>query len=261
MRREPVRVTVWQDGTAATDRVLLVHGTLSWGTDCFREQRPLATEFRLELMDRRGFGASPDIEHSDYEVDAEDIAELLGGGAHLVGHSYGAAGALLAAAQLPGSIRSLALIEPSVLHTAEDDVPQIAAALKRIRAAFGEQLEPMSPEEYLCYSTDDYGLPRPEFTPELLRAAASAMAERPAWDAMIPLAPIRAADYPKLVVNGSWETAAPDYRAFIGEALLACGAFVAERIGARRVLVPGAVHAPHQEQPEVVNGLLAELWA
>ncbi|MCC9310020.1 hypothetical protein LN042_23600 [Kitasatospora sp. RB6PN24] len=31
--------------------------------------------------------------------------------------------------------------------------------------------------------------------------------------------------------------------------------------GARRALVPGAVPAPHQEQPEAVNRLLAELWA
>jgi pimeloyl-ACP methyl ester carboxylesterase len=31
-------------------------------------------------------------------VDAEDIAEVLGRGAHLVGHSYGGLGCLLAAA-------------------------------------------------------------------------------------------------------------------------------------------------------------------
>jgi pimeloyl-ACP methyl ester carboxylesterase len=261
VRPDPVKVTLWQDGTdPAAPRVLLVHGTMTWGTDCFREQRPLARRFRLELMDRRGFGASPDIARSDYRVDAEDIAELLDGGAHLVGHSYGAAGALLAAAARPDAVRSLALIEPSVLRTAEAEVPEVAAALTRIRAAFGEQ-RPVSPEEHLRRSTEDYGLPLPEFTPELLRATASALAEHPAWDALVPLAPLRRAGYPKLVVNGDWAGAAPDYRAFVGEALMACGAFTAERIGARRELVAGAAHAPHQEQPEAVNRLLAELWS
>jgi hypothetical protein len=37
-------------------------------------------------MDRLGYGSSPDLDHSDYNVDAADIGELLGDGAHLVGH-------------------------------------------------------------------------------------------------------------------------------------------------------------------------------
>ena len=60
-------------------------------------QRPLAERYRLLVMDRRGFGGSPDIDRSDYEVDAADVAELLGDGAHLVGHSYGGVVAMLAA--------------------------------------------------------------------------------------------------------------------------------------------------------------------
>ncbi|MCX4750869.1 alpha/beta hydrolase [Kitasatospora sp. NBC_01287] len=261
MGREAVHVTTWQDEASATvPRALLVHGTMSWGTDCFRAQRPLAGGFRLELMDRRGFGDSPDIERADYEVDAEDIAELLGTGAHLVGYSYGAAGAMIAAARRPEAVHSLTLIEPSVLRVAEE-VPAVREALVRIRAAFGEEREPMSPEEYLRHSTEDYGLPLPEFTPHLLRAAASAMAERVVWDAEIPLTPLARADYPKLVLNGTWDTAHPEYRAFIGEAMTACGEFIAERIGARLVRIPGADHLPHRDQPEEVNRLLAEAWA
>jgi pimeloyl-ACP methyl ester carboxylesterase len=72
-------------------------------------------------MDRRGFGESPDIERSDYEVDASDVAKLLGDGAHLVGHSYGGAVAMLAAGLRPPIVRSLTLIEPSAFRLAARD--------------------------------------------------------------------------------------------------------------------------------------------
>ncbi|MDH6118683.1 pimeloyl-ACP methyl ester carboxylesterase [Kitasatospora sp. GAS204A] len=259
MGREPVHVTVWNESKRQVPRAVLVHGTMTWGTECFAEQRPLAQAFRVELMDRRGYGDSPDIDRCDYEVDADDVVELLGAGAHLVGYSYGTAGAMIAAARKPEAVHSLVLIEPPVLRVAQQH-PVVAAALQEIRAAFGTERAPMSPEEYLRYSTEDYGLPVPEFTPRRLRAARSAMAERVAWDAEIDLAPLAAASWPKVVVNGTWETAHPDYRRFIGEAMMACGEFVAERIGARAVRVSGADHYPHRDRAELVNALLTEVW-
>ncbi|WP_229851957.1 alpha/beta fold hydrolase [Streptomyces albospinus] len=261
MNREPLHVTVWDRATPGAPRALLVHGTLSWGTECFAGQRPLAEMFRLELVDRRGFGDSPDTDRSDYAVDAEDLTRLLGNGAHLVGHSYGAVAAMLAASARPEAVQSLALIEPSPLRTAAGH-PTVAAALERIRAAFegsAGAAEP-SPEEFLRRSTVPYGLPMPETTPRKLRAARSAMRERPSWDARIPLGPLAGAQMPKTVVNGTWETAHPRYRAFVGDALAACGEYLAEMIGARHVRVPGAGHAPHQDQAEAVNGVLTRLW-
>ncbi|MFF5665917.1 hypothetical protein ACFY7F_24225 [Streptomyces griseofuscus] len=61
------------------------------------------------LVDRRGYGDSPDTACSDVDVDAEGIVEVLGdevstagvGGAHLVGHGNGAVAALTAAAHHP----------------------------------------------------------------------------------------------------------------------------------------------------------------
>ncbi|WP_411146618.1 alpha/beta fold hydrolase [Streptomyces sp. x-80] len=90
---------------------------MSRGTDCFAAQRPPAGLCRLELADRRGCGDSPDLARSDYAIDVEDIGQLLGDGAHLVGHSYGAAGAMPAASARPAAVRSLPLIEPSPLRT------------------------------------------------------------------------------------------------------------------------------------------------
>ncbi|MFE6691150.1 alpha/beta fold hydrolase [Streptomyces sp. NPDC057743] len=261
MDEEPLHVTVWDEGLPGAPRALLVHGTMSWGTECFAGQRPLAGMFRLELVDRRGFGDSPDVERSDYEVDAEDLGRLLGAGAHLVGHSYGAAAAMLAASARPEAVHSLTLIEPSPLRTAAAH-PVVRAALERLRAAFANagELGEVSPEDYLRQSTEAYGMRLPEVTPRMLRAVRTAMRERPVWDAQIPLAPLIRAQLPKTVINGTWESANPEYRAFVGDALAACREYLAEMIGARHVRVPDTDHAPHQDRPEVVNEVLARLW-
>src|SRR3954454_7326480 len=90
----PLNVVVWGTG----ERVVCVHGSLSWGEFAFREQRPLADCHELVLPDRRGYGETAASGRADFEVDARDVAALLGESAHLVGHSYGAVVALLAAA-------------------------------------------------------------------------------------------------------------------------------------------------------------------
>jgi len=70
---------------------VLVHGSFSFGTLAFSEQRPLAAEFELHVVDRRGFGRSPDGSGPvDFEAEAPEIAALLDPPAHLLGHSYGA---------------------------------------------------------------------------------------------------------------------------------------------------------------------------
>ncbi|NQE91244.1 alpha/beta fold hydrolase [Nocardia terpenica] len=43
----------------------------------FAAQRLLAARRRLVVMDRRGYGRSPDIECSDYASDANDLVGLL----------------------------------------------------------------------------------------------------------------------------------------------------------------------------------------
>jgi pimeloyl-ACP methyl ester carboxylesterase len=75
-------------------RILFVHGSISGGAATWKAQYPLADRWTLVILDRRGFGESPPANGEDFEVDARDIAEALGDGAHLVAHSYGGVGAL-----------------------------------------------------------------------------------------------------------------------------------------------------------------------
>ena len=95
------------------DRVVLVHGALATGAEEWSAQEPLADEgFRLVVADRRGYGKSPEVDGEDFVRDGEDIVGLLDEGGHVVAHSYGCLGAMLAAAERPASTWSLTLLEP-----------------------------------------------------------------------------------------------------------------------------------------------------
>jgi len=83
-------------------RMLIIHGgvqgNVGGGPTTFREQRSLAERgWQLILPERPGFGQSPSRGPDDMEGDAVWISEMLDG-VVLVGHSFGGAEALLAAA-------------------------------------------------------------------------------------------------------------------------------------------------------------------
>jgi pimeloyl-ACP methyl ester carboxylesterase len=80
---------------------------------------------------------------SDFEEDARDIAQLLGDGAHLVGHSYGAIGALYAAALVPLAVRSLTVIEPPAWRLAGNAVTEARTA------AFAAMRRDVEPRAFL----------------------------------------------------------------------------------------------------------------
>ncbi|WP_412540866.1 alpha/beta hydrolase [Longispora sp. K20-0274] len=255
-----VHVTVWDSPDPQATPAVLVHGTLNWGTLAFEEQRPLSRYRRLLVPDRRGFGASPDLTGSaytsDYEVDARDVVALLGTGAHLVGHSYGGVVALLAAGRCPDLVASLALIEPAA-HMLAVDRPLVAEAVEDGRR-YMAGARVATAEEYAEVVFADR--PRPGPADRLLRAAHSALHERPCWLADIPTDALATAAFPKLVVTGAWDVDAPGYRPETGAVMRVVGEAVADRIGARLVRVPGAAHEVQREQPEALNTLLTDLW-
>ncbi|MET0909803.1 MAG: alpha/beta fold hydrolase, partial [Ilumatobacteraceae bacterium] len=236
----------WGDGTP----VVLVHGSLATGVQEWDAQRSLADDgFRLVVFDRRGYGRSARVTGEDFLADAADIAGLLGDGAHLVGHSYGGLGALLAAARRPEATLSLTLLEPAVTTCGTDD-PSWRRLVDMLRAFW--QRRDLSDQEWVVEFLVAVGSDPSEFPPEFL-AEASALAPllrngRPPFDAELPLAAIRDASFPKLVVSGGHH---------VGFDAMCLD--LADRIGAEHAAVEGAGHEI-QFTGQPLNELLADLW-
>jgi len=245
-------VTVWGDGETA----VFVHGSFGWGEETWREQRPLAERYRLLLLDRHGFGASPPSGRVDFDRDADDVVELLGDGAHLVGHSYGGVVSLLAAGRRPQAVRSLAVIEPPAFGVARGN-DAVEELIRNIDAAATATHDP---SEYRAAFLRGFGFPaRP--TPldgDILAAARSSMTERPPWEAAIPLDELAQADLPVLLVQGDWCPAPDSARALAGRAFAAVCNVLNERLRAERALFPAA-HNP-QKLGDLFNDRLRAFW-
>ncbi|GHH00404.1 alpha/beta fold hydrolase [Streptomyces rubradiris] len=257
-----LHVTVWDETAGEGVPAVFAHSIFTWGSDeayGFAAQAPLADRYRLLLVDRRGYGGSPDTDRSDFDTDADDLVELLARqekGAHLVGHGNGGLAAMLAAGRRPDLVRSLTLIQPSAFSAAAGH-PVVEAMLRRVRDTAGIP-DSVTPEQYLRASTEGLGMPLPDPTPRRLRAVATSMRERPVWEAVVPLEPLRSAPWPTLVIRGTWDDAPEPYRTYAGEPLIACAEAVADAVGARVLRVPG--YYPHTQQPAAVNAALRELW-
>lgn len=247
-----LNVTVWGEGDAA----VLVHGSFGWGEETWREQRPLAETHRLLLVDRRGFGDSRANGRVDFERDADDVAALLEGGAHLVGHSYGGVVSLLAAARRPEAVRSLALIEPPAFGIARGH-----PAVEKLISSIGEAIKTDDPSEYRSLFLRSFGFPAQPTTlsGRNLEAARSSMLERPPWEAEIPLDTLAATNIPTLLIRGDWCPAPDSARDRAGAAFHAVCDVLEDRLDARRVVLPSA-HNP-QKLGKPFNEELRKFWA
>jgi pimeloyl-ACP methyl ester carboxylesterase len=218
--------------TGSGPRVVLIHGSVL-GRRTWERQAPLAERWTLCVADRPGFGASPPLARGDFEAEAPLFAELLGDGAHLVGHSYGAVIALGAAALAPDAVRSLTLSEPGCFNVAAAN-PEVARAIAGGDLLYARASE-LTPLDFLRAFRGGVGSTHAtpaELEGELLRGAELLRRERPSWDADPPLAQLRSCAFAKLVISGGHS------RVF--EAV--CDA-VAEGIGAERATIAGRRHS------------------
>lgn len=101
-----------REETGTGEPLVLVHGALADG----RHWQRLVGEldgFRVVSYDRRGHGRSGG-RHTGIDDDVDDLAELIGDGAHVVGGSFGGSVALRLAAKRPELLMSLAVHEPAL---------------------------------------------------------------------------------------------------------------------------------------------------
>jgi pimeloyl-ACP methyl ester carboxylesterase len=238
-------VESWGEGTP----VVLVHGSLATGADEWQAQRPLAAEgFRLVVFDRRGYGRSPAAEGEDFVRDANDIADLMGEGAHLVGHSYGGLGALFAAARRPDATLSLTVLEPAAFTLGQHH-PAARALVQEVRHLWEQDL---SDGEWVIRFLTAVGSDPDAMAPELVAAAIPLVPVcrrgLPIWRSELPLSDLVKASFPKLVVSGGHSAG---FDAICDD--------LAKKIDASRLVVVGAGHEI-QFAGRPLNEALLALW-
>jgi pimeloyl-ACP methyl ester carboxylesterase len=176
------------------------------------------------------------------------VAELLGDGAHLVGHSFGGCVALAAAARRPAAVRSLTLIEPAMAPLAMSH-PRVQEQALQLRELFTTAA---SPTDVAIGFGKIIRIP-----PEIRGGSTPAALDRigrgllqlklPSPETLrTELAASQGAGIPLLVVTGGWSPS-----------IEATGDEVASLGGGRRVVIPSDHHFPHIVSDEF-NQILAE---
>ena len=212
--------------------VLLVHGGASpeatWGP-----LAPLGAHWTLARVYRRGYPPSPPPPEGrqDFEVDAADVASFLGSRPHVVAHSYGVLGALIAATRAPAQVRSLTLIEPPLFYLVPGD--REVARLERMGNAVlthGLETDAATLREFLRLA----GAPEVGDGPlpdQIARGVRRAHGSRVPREARPALELVRAAGVPSLVVSGGHAQALERI----------CDA-LSTVLDAQRLVAPGAGH-------------------
>lgn len=221
--------------------ILFVHGSFGFGEETWLEQLPLSSRWRLLLVDRCGHGRSPDTGRFGWREQSEDIAELLGGGAHLVGQSYGGTVALLAALRRPEAVRSLTLVEPNTLGLARDDV-DAAALIDRVSRAQSQMDDSDPARAYWAFRAALGNVSGPEPLTEMdLKCIKASLREPHPWEVTIP--PLHPPTFPVLIAVGGWPTENAVMQS-TGRAFRAVAQRLTEKLGGELVTFQEAFHNP-----------------
>lgn len=223
------RIAVFREGKGP--EILLVHGGAS-PKATWSALEPLKARWSLAFAHRRGYPPSPPAEsgRQDFGVDAIDLLPLLDARSHLVAHSYGVLGTLIAAAQRPERVRSLTLIEPPLYMVSDDPEVERLERMGDEVLTRGLAADPGTLREFLRLAgapevTDG---PLPE---EVADGVRRAHGNRLPGEARPDLDVLREAGVPALIVSG-------DHAAGLERI---CDA-LASALGGERLIAPGAGH-------------------
>lgn len=220
--------------------VVFVHGAGTAGADAWPHQAAVA-EPGWQFLTRVGVA-------DDALRDCGRVLDLLhaAGGGHVVASSYGANAALLAAQHDPGTVRSVALLEPACFDLARRK-PAVEEHLAAMEPVFRVADDASVPdEEFSRLFAAASGMPVPDLPEDQLREATRRLrAIRPPWGVGLRTdlrLPVRT-----LVVTGGERSLYEE----TAEALVLHGA--------RHVVLPGASHRV-QDDPRLLD-VLREHWA
>lgn len=234
-----VHVTRWGE---SGDRLVLVHGGVQGskvsGTSHFSLQAKLVDRgYQLYIPDRPGHGETPSAGRpDDAEADGQWVAELLGDGAHLVGHSFGACVALAAASKRSSAVKTLTLIEPGMQAVAIRKLPVLLFVLRMLGTLKLSSSAEMRIKSFskLMHIPDEMGgsaKTREEY--EAMGRAVSTLRVATAETLEQQLMQLRQANIPLLVVTGGWS-----------KGIEATADVVAQLGNGRRVIIPSPHHFP-----------------
>lgn len=184
----------------------------------------------------------------NFHGEGEQLLEVLGDGAHLVGHSSGGLVALVMANARPEKIHSLVLAEPPLFSVAAEN-PDVSALRTRLEAVFaGTGTDRDFVESFLAaVGTRLDELPDGMLDEVALLAPAVRRGPRPG-DIALPLDGIASSPFPTLVISGKHS---PGFTAIAEE--------LARQTNGEYAVVEGAGHEM-QTVAEDFNAALLRLW-
>ena len=219
-------------------RVVFVHGVLDRGRAFGRVARQLQDECAMRWYDRRGYGASRELEHVPAGIDrhVDDLLAVLDGEpAVVVGHSFGGVVALGAAAAVPDVVEAVVVYETNIAWTPGWD----DGAMRVVHESDdpeGEALRLMMGATFATLSDDEQRIWRLEARAFVTEEASVRM--RAPYDLSEVTAP---------VVYGCSDPAM----------MPPVVAFVAEQVeDMELVVLPGAGHAAHRSAPAAFADLV-----
>jgi pimeloyl-ACP methyl ester carboxylesterase len=223
---------IWYDERGVGEPLLLLHGALVDARFFDQNIEALSNRFHVFAPDLRGHGHTADVAGPlTYDAMAQDTIEFLeqivGGPAHLVGHSMGAGVALHHELRRPDLTRRLALISGAFHHegqkgTYETDVDELVAT-------FGPAYGEVSPDgeahfPVVVRKVMDMDLRQPALTPaDLNRVAART-----------------------LVMSSDHDTVRLEHTVALYQGIT----------DSELAIVPGASHSLLREKPELCNTIL-----
>lgn len=262
-----VRQTTATDGAALQYEVagdgapvVFLHGDFATRTAFARQREALAPYVRLILRDLRGHDGSGGIVPPGYGLDtteAEDLLAVLDAEgierAHLVAHSTGGAIAFVFALRHPERVSGMVLIEPTLIRLLPADV--LAEQLTERRRVL-DAAERNGPVAGVHAWLGDLMGPGWQ---ERMRPATLAR-----WEQMAPIALAHARGLVELsVTEDDVRGLAPPTLFMFGSRTAGWRHVLSERIGPirpdlPRLLIEGAGHNVHVDQPEQVNAAIRD---